>query len=49
MPPPESLDGSGISLTTWRFGHLHMEISYNGGTPKAGWFISWKIPMYENG
>jgi hypothetical protein len=23
---------------------LDMEVSWNGGTPFAGWFISWKIP-----
>jgi hypothetical protein len=22
-----------------------MRVSKNGGTPIAGWFISWKIPM----
>ena len=46
MPPPESLDGSGISLTTWRFGHLHVEVSYNGGAPKAD--KSWMVYFTEN-
>jgi hypothetical protein len=24
-------------------GKAYMEVSINGGTPIAGWFISWKI------
>ena len=27
---------------------IHMEVSINGGTPIAGWFILWKIPR-KNG
>ena len=23
----------------------YMEVCINGGTPIAGWFISWKIPL----
>jgi hypothetical protein len=27
----------------------HMEVSYNGGIPIAGWFISWKIHLQMDG
>jgi len=25
----------------------HHDVSINGGSPIAGWFISWKIPIYK--
>ena len=34
---------SGVSLFH-HCGISHMEVSINGGSPIAGWFISWKTP-----
>ena len=37
----------GLSAWSWDMTRVETEVSWNGGIPMAGWFLSWKSPFID--